>query len=663
MGGGAFRHPLLLAVASGMALSAGAAQVPGWPVAAPAATAQPGPQVLGIAGAISTWKRLNQSSSWPFADYAGFLLAHPGWPGENSLRRIAEGSLADGAANSTLAIAYFRRFPPQSAVGHLRYAEALAAAGQRADANAEARMAWRAGVLPAVDEARLLGGFSAAVTPADHDERMDRLLWAGATSSATRQLALTSPARRPLFQARLALRTGAADAAARAAEVEALGLTDAGFLADRATWLRANGASPTARALLANRQRLLLPPADIEKWYEVLLTHARAAAADRQHDLAYRIAAKVDDALPAGVDISTLPYGERDDYTSLVWLAGRTALQDLGRPADAIGMFERYAAGSESPWTRAKGYYWAGVAAERAGQRAVADGWYARAAALSDQYYGQLATERLGRALAPPPPASRTGVTPGERTAFYNREVVRAAQWLGQTGAHEDQTAFVRQIANAAESDSDHILAGELAATIGRPDLGVMVGRSALRNGLTDYVATGYPSVTVPASAAGDWTIVHAIARQESQFDRAAVSHAGARGLMQLMPGTAREQSGKLGLAYNAQALTTDPSYNITLGSSYFRRMLDYYGGSYPLAVAAYNAGPGNVNKWLAANGDPRQGVDVVRWVEDIPIYETKNYVQRVLENAVVYDLMNPARARSRGPANLSWYLGKNRPG
>jgi soluble lytic murein transglycosylase len=341
MGGVRFRHPLLLAAASVAAISAAVAQVPGWQTAQPVAAPPASPQVLGIAGTIATWKRLNQSSSWPFADYAGFLLAHPGWPGETSLRRMAEGSLADGAAQATLAVQYFRRFPPQTAQGHLRYAEALAATRQTADANAEARMAWRAGTLPAVDEAKLLGGFSAAISPADHDARMDKLLWANATSSAQRQLALVSPARRALFAARLAMRTGAPDAAARATEVEAFGLTDAGFLADRARWLRNNNASPDARTLLANRRPLLVPPADVEAWYEVLLTNARAAAADRQYDLAYRIASRVDDAVPAGMAVSDLPYGERDDYTSLVWLAGRTALEDLGRPADAVGMFER----------------------------------------------------------------------------------------------------------------------------------------------------------------------------------------------------------------------------------------------------------------------------------------------------------------------------------
>ena len=157
--------------------------------------------------------------------------------------------------------------------------------------------------------------------------------------------------------------------------------------------------------------------------------------------------------------------------------------------------------------------------------------------------------------------------------------------------------------------------------------------------------------------------MIHAVARQESQFDRAARSPVGASGLMQLMPGTAREQAGKLGLPYDPARLVNDTGYNIQLGSSYFQRIFNLY-GSYPLAIAAYNAGPGNVNKWLRANGDPRTGgVDAVDWVEAIPFGETRNYVQRVLENAVVYDLMNPPRAKSRGPHNLSWYLGRPRGG
>jgi soluble lytic murein transglycosylase len=488
-------------------------------------------------------------------------------------------------------------------------------------------------------------------------------LWAGQTSAAQRQLVWTSAARRPVFAARLAFRTNAPNASDISASTQGLYANDAGYVADRAQWLRNSGASPSARAWLARPRSLVTRPGSAAEWYEVLVTNANGAANDGQYQVAYDIARQIDDAYPFGTDVSTKSYAERDEYTNLAWLGGRVAMKQLGRPADAMTLFDRYARGSRSPQVRSKGYYWAGRAAEAAGLAPQAAAFYGQAAGYRDQYYGQLANERTGRALVAPPSVASVAVDPAARAAFDRRETVRAVKFLGQINDWQDQTAFVRQIAADATTDTDHLLAAELSKSINRPDLGVMVGRSALANGLSDYSAVGFPMVSVPAGYEDNWTIIHAISRQESQFDRAAVSHAGARGLMQLMPATAREQSGKIGLAYNQAALTTDPNMSIMLGSSYFQRVYANY-GSYPLAVAAYNAGGGNVNKWLRANGDPRTGsVDIIDWVEAIPYQETRNYVQRVLENAVVYDLMNPARAKSRGAARLSWYLGKNRPG
>jgi soluble lytic murein transglycosylase len=170
--------------------------------------------------------------------------------------------------------------------------------------------------------------------------------------------------------------------------------------------------------------------------------------------------------------------------------------------------------------------------------------------------------------------------------------------------------------------------------------------------------------LAVPADIANNFSFIHGIMRQESQFDRQAVSGAGARGMMQLMPGTAREQAGKLGLPYDFLRLTTDPQYNMELGSAYFGRMMDSFGGNYVLAVAAYNAGPGNVRRWLSQYGDPRSGgVDVVDWVEAIPYSETRGYVQNVLSNVVVYDTINPARGGQSNQNRLSYYLGKANPG
>ncbi|WP_271300779.1 lytic transglycosylase domain-containing protein [Sphingomonas sp. CV7422] len=614
-----------------------------------------------IAAAIAQWKTIQQTDALPFDSYAGFLMAHPGWPSQTANRRAAERQAVN--ASPTSVIAFFTRFPPQSATGLVAQARALQAVGRGSEAQVAARAAWRKGSLSATDEATILSSFAGALTPDDHDARMDALLWQNATGVAARQIAYTSAARRPVFEARLAFRSNAANAADLAMRTQDQFASDPGYIADRAVWLRNSGASPTARAWLARTRALTSQPGAVEPWYEVLLTNARAAAADGQYQLAYDIARQVDDAYPAGTDVSAKPYGERDDYTSLVWLAGQTAMKQLRRPADAMVMFERYGRGSQAPQTRAKGFYWAGRAAEAAGKSAEATAYFAEAGAYRDQFYGQLALERTGKPLVAPPAIGTPAIAPEVRQAFANRETVRAARFLGQIGQWQDQTAFIRQIAADATSASDHLLAAELATQIGRPDLGVLVGRSAMQNGLTDYSATGFPTVAVPAGYEDNWTLIHAIARQESQFDKTAVSHAGARGLMQLMPATAREQSGKIGIAYDPAALTTDPNLSIMLGSSYFQRIFNIY-GSYPLAIAAYNAGGGNVNKWLRANGDPRTGaVDMVDWIEAIPYQETRNYVQRVIENAVVYDLINPARAKSRGPANASWYLGKGRPG
>jgi len=665
-----FRSGLLLAGVSGVAVSSQVVQ-DGFErarvqVAALAASSQvyPAPAASGLQYNLDQWKRLQQSDRWPFTDYANFLLAHPGWPGETGRRAAAETSLTSGAEAPSLVVRFFERFPPATAAGRVRYAEALAASGRRAEANEHARRAWRSGALRPADESAILSGFPGALTAADHDARMDALLWQDSRTAAARQIAYTSPQNRPLFDARLAMQSNWPDAQTKAASAEAFGARDPGFIADRAMWFRNNGASGSARSLLARPRSLATLPGDVEEWYEVLLVNARAAESDGQYSLAYSIASQVDDALPPGADVAAMGLGIRDDYTSLVWLAGNAAMHKLRRPADAVMMFDRYSRGSRTPTTQSKGLYWAGRAAEAAGQQAAAQGYYERAAAFSDLYYGQLAAERMSRALKAPPAFDGTRASSAARTAFYNREVVQAARLLGTLGRWQDQSLFLRQIAADATSAEDHVLATELSRSIGRPDLGVMVGRSALLNGLNDYTVAGYPSVRVPQGEESYFTIIHAIARQESQFDKAAVSHAGARGLMQLMPGTARETAGKLGLGYNMSSLTVDTDYNIRLGSSYFQRMLSYYGGSYPLAVAAYNAGPGNVNKWLRANGDPRTGsIAMVDWVEAIPIYETKNYVQRVLENAVVYDLLHPNYARSRGPAHLSWYLGKSRPG
>jgi soluble lytic murein transglycosylase len=614
--------------------------------------------------AVQEWNRLRQSDRLPFADYSRFLIAHRAWPGEPAMRRAAERAIRPDGENAADVVAFFDLYPPTSSAGRVRYAEALAALGLGPKARDAAAAAWTTAPVSNDDEARLLARFAGQFTPAEQDQRMDMLLWERATTAAGRQLGVVSPARRALFAARLAYQMRAPDAAAQAQAAGPAAERDAGFVIDRARWLFATQQWSAARATLAQPLAFDSPPIDPEAYLDALLEFAKAAAADKQWGLAYNIAANADRAWPAGANIRDRPLAERDPYTSLVWLGGTTALKQLNRPKDAQQMFARYANASQTPGSQTKGQYWAGRAAQAAGDVTGANTHYAVAAANVDQFYGQLATERLGRPVTipadPPPPV----IAPEVRAEFDRREVVRAARLLGQQGDWQNQTQFVRKIANDASSDTDHALAGELARTIGRPDLGVIASRNARKSGTRDPIRVGFPTVAVPPSMESHWTMIHAISRQESQFDREALSPVGARGLMQLMPATAKEQAGKIGLPFEAGKLTQDIGYNVRLGSSFFDRMLTYYNGSYVLAIASYNAGPGNVNKFIRANGDPRQpGVDIVDWIEAIPLSETRGYVQKVLENAVVYDLFNPERARTPARNRLSYYLGKTSAG
>ena len=612
----------------------------------------------GLSAAVAEWNAIRSSEALPFSSYAQFLIAHPGWPSEAAIRKNAERSLRPDFASPSSVVVFFNRFPPQSPASSLRLAEAQAALGQTDAARASARRAWAGGALSTDDETRLLTKFSSALGPDDHDLRMDRLLWQRATTVAARQLAFTSPVRQPVYATRLALLTNSPDAASKLAIAADRARGDTGLFADRISWLRLNGQEGDARILLSVPRQLSAAPLDAAKWLEMLYATAKGASAIGQSQQAYDIARQIDDAYPAGMSVRDRPIAERDTYTNLTWLAGTTALNRLNRPADAVGMFDRYARAAKSPQTISKGLYWAGRAAQAAGRSAEATAYYQRTAAYFDQFYGQLATERLGIALALPVTTRTLEISASTRDAFNRREIVRVTEMLGQQGDWANQSLFIRTIAAAATSETDHALAIDLSRRIARPDLAVMAGRSAGINNLRDYIRAGFPSVPVSPENMSNWTMIHAIARQESQFDRKIVSRAGARGMMQLMPGTARETAGFIGIGYTALSLD-DPAYNIQLGSWYFGRLMDRYQGSYPLAVAAYNAGPGNVNKWLAANGDPRAGgPDILSWIEAIPLTETRGYVQRVLENAVIYDLLN---ARGGPPRRnpLSTYLGK----
>jgi soluble lytic murein transglycosylase len=614
-----------------------------------------------VAYSLDQWRRLRQSSGYSFADYASFLIANPDWPDAERMRGWAEKAMRPGENPATV-VAFFAREKPKTGNGWARLADAYVASGRAADALEAARNAWASADLSNQDQQSIWARYANSFTRGDHDRRIDSLLFDKQPDEASRFLPYATPQRQPVFAARIALLQDGSDAESRYQAVSNLVTSDAGLMMARTRYLRAHNYGRSAQDLAARSHHFTIKPADPERFYDMQLLLAEDAA--EAHDWAnvYNITRQIDDALPAGAQVADQPLAVRDDYTSLAWLGGTVALERMRQPASALTMFDRYARAGHSLQVQTKGDYWAGRAALAQGQFKTANAYFQRAAAYPDLFYGQLALERLGRAVPPPTAAMPQYTTTSvQRAAFNSRRIVQAMRILAQQGRSGEETLFVQSLSRSLDNYLDRNLALELAQQIGRQDLPVWVARMARINGSSFYVRQAYPILSATVSS-DLWSLAHGISRQESSFDPSAVSYAGARGMMQLMVGTARDQANKLGVGFDSYRLLSDPRYNVMLGSAYFQHMLDIWGGNVPLAVASYNAGSGNVSKWVRQLGDPRGNVDVVAWIEAIPFDQTRGYVQHVIENTVVYDSMRGSQSQQTA-LHVSRYLGKDRPG
>lgn len=632
------------------------AQVPAASYSAPAQAT-----TSDISYSVAQWRRLRQGGNLSFADYASFLIYNPDWPGESSMRAAAEKAMRPGE-NAATVLAFYRSDKPKSGAGWIRYAEALSSSGRTPEAIAAAKEAWASPDLTSTNAAYLLARFGGNLATADYDRRVDALLFAKDAQDAAQLIPWTSATRRASFSARVAMQNRDPNAETLFQAVASRTNVDAGLLMDRLRYLEAGNNDYAARLLAAQPHQFSELPADPDRWFDMLLTLANGAAGDREWRVAFNIARQLDDAFPVGTDLTDQPYGVRDKYTSLAWLAGRTALDRLNSPQGAVAMFARYARGGKSLQVVSKGEYWAGRAALAAGNVAQANTYLAAAANYPDLFYGQLALERLGRSVPAPPELPQIAATDPSRTAFANDRLARATRLMLYQGNAEEQLLFIRSLSDSLKNTQQRILATDMARSLARKDLAVWIAREARNNGDLFYYRDGYPTLASNISLRSPWALTHGITRQESSFDRNALSYAGARGMMQLMPGTAADWARKIGVGYDGTRLY-DPNYNVMIGSAYFQHLLDVWNGSVPLAVASYNAGIGNVSKWIRAYGDPRTGqVDMVGWIEAIPFSETRGYVQRVIENTVVYDSIRGGTAQ-QSAMHVSRYLGKSQPG
>lgn len=557
-----------------------------------------------------------------FADIAAFIRANPSWPTLTALRLQAERAMP-AEMPAAEAIAWFESYPPLTFDATLRYALTLRGAGREADAAAYVRERWRTIQITPFQKEQLLAAFGHALSRHDHETRLDALLWARRDTEARRMFELVGPGHRALADARLRLaeRTSGVDTAVSAVPSELA--NHEGLVFERARWRRIAERTGPAIELLAYQPAETAQP---NAWWGERNILSRRLFNNGDMAGAYRVVS--DHRLSGG-----FPYSQAE------WFAGFLALRFLDRPQQAFEHFVKLYDAVASPISWARGAYWAARAQERLGNAAEAERWYLLAAEHDTAFYGQLANDRLGRPSVGGL-ASEPAIAPEVRDAFQQREFVRIVRALHQLGREDLMLSFFNRIMSDADTEIDYALLGDLALAMGNRYLAVRTGKAAVADGL-HVTAAAYPLLPLDAANGRvEPALLLALIRQESEFRIDAVSHAGARGLMQLMPATAQLTANRLGVPHHVDRLTTDPAHNIQLGSEYLAQMLDRYNGSYILAVAAYNAGPGRVDSWLPRLGDPRSGrVDVLDWIESIPIYETRNYVQRVLENVQTYRL------------------------
>jgi soluble lytic murein transglycosylase len=570
---------------------------------------------------VVRWLRLQDDrSGLGFNDYAAFINANPDWPKPETLIRRAEEAMTAGIPDAD-ALAWFERRRPLTADGRIRLAEALYGSGRKDEAERTIRSAWIEADFGPKQELYFLNRYNHLLTLADHVARLDRLLWAGNAREAKRMLRRVSAAQQALAEARMSFRAMGRNVDGVLRRVPAELRANAGLQYERLRWRRIKGRDDEAFEIL------LSPPKDLVRpeiwWNERTIMARRALVLGRVTD-AYRIAA--DHRLPP----------QHSAYSDAEWLAGWIAFRQLDDRKEALAHLERVFHSADNATSRSRAAYWAGRAAGALGDETAAAAWYANAGVYGTTYYGQLALEAIGAIELAKRPNANPAVDEQSAAAFEGHEMVRSARALADLGEQRLLRTFIDRMARTKTDPAWLAQTGRLALALGRDELGVRVSRTAASKGVM-LLDAGYPVMAVP-DGQPERGLTLAVIRQESAFATQAVSSAGASGLMQIMPGTARETARSLGIGYSKHKLTEDTEYNVKLGRGYLSAMIEKFSGSYVLALASYNAGPGAVQRWLRDNGDPRQqGVDVVDWIEMIPYRETRDYVQRVMANLQVY--------------------------
>lgn len=552
-----------------------------------------------------------------------FAKENPHWPRLHIVRKKAEQDIIRLLPAHQI-VEWFDKNPPATADGLRAYMQSLIQLGKTDSASKVLSKFWHTASLNKNETSSIASAFKKYFNITDHATRLDNMIWQDRMGEADTMLAFVDADVRALGHARIALAQLSKGADAALQKVPRRLLQNEGLLYERMRYRRRKnndaGALEMLRAIGKNQSHP-------DKWWQEIHILARREIEKRDYRSAYNII--LHEKTTNGFE-----------FAQAKWLLGWLELRHLNQPQKALANFDALYRNVQAAVSKSRAAYWAARAAEKIPDAALARQWDGIAAQFISTFYGQLSHEKAfggsvdeARLREPMPDASVIAT-------FEADDLVRALRLLHKAGLMKVSDPFFAKLISQAKTRDDYYLTAKLAHDLQNPYYAIEANKQIQQN-LGQFLLTqGYPRLPGSTPNRPEKALIHAIVQRESMFKTDAQSHAGARGLMQLMPATAKQVSKKSGLTYNVNKLTADPSFNVRVGSEYLASLVDRYNGFYPMAIAAYNAGPGRVDQWISMFGDPRKGdMNIVDWIEHIPIYETRNYVQRVMETYFIYKL------------------------
>ena len=574
---------------------------------------------------VNRWLALRDTArQHDFQSYARFINRFPGWPEQNVLLLQAEKALLASGDRRTL-IDWFKTHAPQTDEGRLRFIASLMAANETVDATLRLQQYWHQGFFDTPKQAAILKQYPKALRQEDHIKRLDTLLWQNKVDRAQTALDyVTDKTANDIGRARIRLQRFDSRAFPFVTNLSATAALDNGVLFDLARYYRQKNRDNDARKTMAKRRQPYGEHA--AKWWRERAILARRAIERNDFKRAYDI-------------VAAHGHDGGAELADAEWLAGWIAVSRLNKPQQAVKHFERMYHNVRTPISVARASYWAGIAARQLKQEEQAAQWFRFSSKHMHTFYGQLGAYAMNSNTAS---AYRQFFKDGVSVASLDSRALRAdlaqaARILQGMGRDKERDMFLRAAMNDAMKKDAPQAVIPLALQLGSRAIALTAAKAAYDKGILVPDAL-FPQLDVPRHGRVEKALTLAIIRQESLFDRHARSSADARGLMQLLPGTARQIAREVGVAHNSTEQLYQERHNMVLGQAYLDKMMRRYNDNVILAAAAYNAGPGNVDKWLAQMGDPQKDpYSWIDWAERIPFYETRNYVQRIWEAYHVY--------------------------